>query len=72
MSKRTRKVSKKNSQKENNENCIKIAKQISDEQTFSKEEYSMLFTNYRMKTFTDWPFDGDNSCNPYAVSPLLS
>ncbi|XP_060603746.1 baculoviral IAP repeat-containing protein 5-like [Ruditapes philippinarum] len=68
MSKRSRKVSKKKSQKENNENSIKIANELSDNQIFRKEEYSMLFTDYRLKTFTDWPFDEDNSCNPYALA----
>ncbi|XP_053392420.1 baculoviral IAP repeat-containing protein 5-like [Mercenaria mercenaria] len=65
MSRKTKKGSKKNSQKEN---IIKIEHELSEYQNFKKEEYTMLFTNYRLKTFSEWPFDGDNSCNPQALA----
>lgn len=66
MSRKGKKVSKnkKNIQKDNS---IKIDHNLCEYQNLKKEEYVMLFTNYRLKTFTDWPFDEDNSCNPVAV-----
>lgn len=65
MSRKGRKVSKKNNQKDN---TIKIEPKLSEYNKFDKEEYVMLFTDYRLKTFGDWPFDGDNSCNPLALA----
>ncbi|KAL4239533.1 Baculoviral IAP repeat-containing protein 5 [Mactra antiquata] len=59
---------KKSSKKNKKDSILIKSGDLADYENPKRNEYCMIFEDCRKKTFSDWPFDGDNSCNPAALA----
>lgn len=64
MPKKGKKVTKKANKQPEKLNLTELMPRDSEVRI---EQHKLYLAEHRLNTFRDWPFDGDNACNPSAV-----